>query len=44
VSRRRLLRVCDERPRGNGPRQKFNEFPPRHGMSPREGYAGQSGR
>src|SRR5262249_40240109 len=37
VSWRPLLRVGGERPRGNGPRQKFNKFPPCHRLSPRRG-------
>jgi hypothetical protein len=35
VSRRALLRLRAERPRDNSPRKKIDDFPPRHGLSPR---------
>jgi hypothetical protein len=35
-----LLRPREERPRGNDPRKKFDEFPPPHGFTRAKNYIG----
>src|SRR5262249_45832210 len=43
VSRGALLRLGDERPRGNSARKKFHEIPGGHGLSPRRGLRRAAG-